>query len=131
MLVSILKLNFYYWKMKLLWIIKPWILLFFYCYNDMRLCLCGTAATNGSIVHFPDDTCMKMEQLWNDIDKGLWENLPLCTPYIPCGMPWKWTWAYLVRRWQLGTCVTTWPKDLNTLCMKCLHWHNLFMLMWI
>jgi hypothetical protein len=36
----------------------------------MRLYLCGTAATNGSIVHFPDDTCMKMEQLWNDIDRG-------------------------------------------------------------
>jgi hypothetical protein len=28
----------------------------FYCCDGVRLCLCGTAAANGPIVHPPDDT---------------------------------------------------------------------------
>jgi hypothetical protein len=36
----------------------------------VKLCLCGTAAANGPIVHPPDDTWVNMDQRWDDIDRG-------------------------------------------------------------
>jgi hypothetical protein len=41
-----------------------------YCYDGVRLCLCGTAATNGPFVHPPDDTLKNIEQRWNDTNGG-------------------------------------------------------------
>jgi hypothetical protein len=41
-----------------------------YCCERERLCLYGTSAANGPIVHPLDDTWVNTEQRWNDIDRG-------------------------------------------------------------
>jgi hypothetical protein len=38
--------------------------------DEVRLCLCGTAAANGPIVHPQGDTRVNIEQQWNHIDRG-------------------------------------------------------------
>lgn len=44
---------------------------FYYCYTEMGLWLCGTAAANWPIVHPPpDDISLNMKQQWNDADRG-------------------------------------------------------------
>jgi hypothetical protein len=42
-------------------------------YDEMRLCLCGTAATNRPNVHPPDDMS-DMEHRWNDSDRENWRT---------------------------------------------------------
>jgi hypothetical protein len=39
-----------------------------------RLCLYGTAATNGLTVQVPDDIRVNTEQQWNDSDRGKLKN---------------------------------------------------------
>jgi hypothetical protein len=61
---------------------SPIFLFLCYCYNGMRLCLCGTVAINWSIVQPADDAWMNMEQQWDDTDQGkpkdLEKNLSQC-----------------------------------------------------
>jgi hypothetical protein len=66
---------------------------FFYCYDGVRPCLCGSAASNGPIVHPLDDTWVNMEQRWNDTDKEnrmtRKKNLSQChTVYRKSHMDW-------------------------------------------
>jgi hypothetical protein len=42
----------------------------YYCYNGVRLCICGTAVANIPTVHPPDNTRVNMEHWWNYTDMG-------------------------------------------------------------
>jgi hypothetical protein len=85
----------------------------------VRLCLCGTAAANGPIVHLPDDTWVNMEQWWNDIDRGKTEEfgeksdpVPLRPPQIPRGLTWARTRGPAVRSRRLTAWALAEPKNL-------------------
>lgn len=45
-----------------------WNVHFFFCYDGVRLCFCGTAAANGPTVHLPEDTRVNMEHRRHDND---------------------------------------------------------------
>jgi hypothetical protein len=50
---------------------KPIVIprLIFYCFNGVSLCLCGTWVPKEPIVHPPHDRLVNMEQRWNYTDR--------------------------------------------------------------
>jgi hypothetical protein len=82
--------------------------------------VCGNAAANGRIVHPTDDTCVKMEQWWDDIGRGNPNDsekksvpVPLCPPQIPHGLPSERTRFTAVKSRRLSASAMARPPNLR------------------
>jgi hypothetical protein len=94
---------------------------YFYCCDGVRLCLYGTAAANGPIVHPPDGTWMRMDQRWNDINRGKPKDskrtLSQCHfihRKFHMGQLWERTQAFAVRSRRLTACGVSRPISTAT-----------------